>query len=146
MQFSIVDLKKLMKDIKTIEGIQKLDLMFDTLLIQTVKRDITYEEYEKINSKEEFYGEFEQLNSWKQQFGFKFSVYNDHLIDEKKHFHLDNNEKNVHLKLDFNGNILEDKGKNKIDKKTHKILKKFLQQPSVIQEWSSLWDKNNQAA
>lgn len=125
------------------DGAEKLNLMFDGLLVQTLKRDISYEEFIEINAKEEFYGEFEQLSSWKQQFGYKFNVYNDHLIEDQQHFHFDNSEKNVHLKMDFEGNILEDNGKNRIDKKVQKILKKFLQQQSVKNEWNQLWDKNN---
>lgn len=109
-----------------LEGIEKLDLMFDALLVQTVKRGITYEEYLLINSEEEFYGEFEQMNSWSQQFGYKFSIYKDHLIDGKKHFHFDHDEKNVHLKLDFDGNILRDVSQNGIDRSVHKVLIAFL--------------------
>ena len=125
------------------EGIDKLDLMFDALLVQTVKKGITYDEYLVIDANEEFYGEFEQLESWKRQFGYKFNIYNDHLINGKKHFHLDNQEKNVHLKMDFDGNILEDLGKGRLDKSVHKVLKKFLQQSNVIAEWNKLWNKNN---
>ena len=66
---------------KRTEGADKVELMFDTLLIQTVKRDKTYEEFIEIDANGEFYGEFEQLNSWKRQFGYKFNIYNDHLID-----------------------------------------------------------------
>jgi hypothetical protein len=128
---------------ENVDGIEKIELMFDTLLIQTFKRGITYEEFAKIDANEEFYGEFEQLSSWQRQFGFKFNIYNDHLIDGKKHFHLDNQAKGIHLKLDFSGNILEDKGKNRIDKKAHRVLMKFLMQPSVIKEANKLWNKNN---
>lgn len=132
-----------MGEIKVAEGASKLNIMFDGLLIQTLKRNISYEEFVQINSNDEFYGEFEQLSSWNQQFGYKFSVYNDHLIEEKKHFHFDNDEKKVHLKMDFDGNILEDNGKNRIDKRVHKILKQFLRQQSVKEEWNHLWNKNN---
>lgn len=125
------------------DEILKLNLMFDGLLVQTIKRGVTYEEFIEIDLQNEFYGEFEQLSSWNQQFGYKFSVYNDHLIEEKKHFHFDNSEKNVHLKMDFDGNILEDKGKNRIDKNVHKVLRHFLSQQSVIKQWNNLWDKNN---
>lgn len=125
------------------EGIEKLNLMFDGLLVQTIKRQISYDEFISMNSNAEFYGEFEQLSSWRQQFGYKFSIYNDHLIDDQKHFHFDNSEKNVHLKMDFDGNILEDNGKNRIDKKVHKILKRFLKQQSVKGKWNHLWNKNN---
>lgn len=126
-----------------VEGLEKLDLMFDGLLVQTIKIDITYEEYLVIDSNEEFYGEFQQLSSWKQQYGYRFHIYNDHFIDGKRHFHFENKEKNVHLKLDFEGNILEKVGKDDIDNKVHKILKKFLQQQSVVVEWRKIWDKNN---
>lgn len=130
-----------MKENKNIIGEEKLNLMFDCLLIQTVQRGITYEEFFKIDSGDVFFGEFQQLSSWNQKYGYKFSVYNDHLINNKKHFHLDNNEKNVHLKLDFDGNILESIGE--IDKKVHKVLKNFLQQESVYKELNQLWGKNN---
>lgn len=124
-------------------GTEKLDLMFDTLLIQTIQRGITYEEFIDIDSEDEFFGEFQQLSSWQQKYGYKFNVYNDHLIDDKKHFHFDNKEKNVHLKMDFEGNILEDKGKSRIDRRVHDILKKFLKQKSTTEELNQLWKKNN---
>jgi hypothetical protein len=127
-------------------GTEKLNLMFDTLLTQTVQRGITYEEFVKIDAEEEFFGEFEQLNSWKQKHGYKFNVYNDHLIEGKKHFHLDNSAKNVHLKLDFEGNVLEDNGRNTIEKNVHKLLRNFLQQSSSIMELNELWNKNNPAS
>ena len=116
----------------------KLAKGFDALFTKEElgKIDISYEEYEVINSNEEFYGEFQQLNSWNQQYGYKFNVYTDHLIKDKKHFHFENKEKDVHLKLDFEGNILEKVGKNDIDRKVHKLLKKFLQQPSVMEQWT----------
>jgi hypothetical protein len=126
-----------------IEGLKKLTLMFDALLVQTIKKGITYEEYLEINSNEEFYGEFQQLNSWNQQYGYTFNVYNDHLINDKKHFHFENKEKMVHFKMDFDGNILEKVGKNDIDSGVHKKLRKFLKQESVVIEWNKLWDKNN---
>ncbi|MFT5749926.1 MAG: hypothetical protein ACI93S_001199 [Ancylomarina sp.] len=132
-----------MKKVASTQGIKKIEIMFDTLLIQTVKRDISYEEYVELDANGEFYGEFEQLNSWKQQFGYTFHIYTDHLINDKQHFHLDNKEKNIHLKLDFEGNILEDKGNKRIDQKVHKVLKKFLLQPNVIIEWNKMWNKNN---
>lgn len=47
-----------------LNGLEKFDLMFDALLVQTIKNGITYEEYLIIDSNEEFYGEFQQLNSW----------------------------------------------------------------------------------
>lgn len=34
-------------------------------------------------------------------------------------------------------------GKREIDKKVHKVLKKFLQQESVSKELNQLWNKNN---
>lgn len=127
-----------------VEGSEKLNLMFDGLLIQTLKAGISFEDFLEKNSKNEFYGEFEQLSSWNQRFNYRFSVYNDHLINGKKHFHFDNNEKRVQLKMDFSGEILEDNGRNTIDKNVHKKLRKFLQLPDVINELNALWDKNNQ--
>jgi hypothetical protein len=44
---------------ENIDGIEKIELMFDTLLIQTFKKGIIYEEFAKIDANEEFYGEFE---------------------------------------------------------------------------------------
>lgn len=126
-----------------IEGIEKVELMFDTLLVQTVKRGITYDEFVTIDSNDEFYGEFQQLSSWNRQFGYKFNVYNDHLILDKKHFHFENKERDVHVKMDFQGNVLEDIGANRIDKAVHKVLGKFLEQPGIIKELNALWNKMN---
>ena len=134
-----------MKKTKNVLGTEKLEeklnLMFDTLLIQTVQRGITYDEFVVINTNNEFFGEFQQLSSWKQKYGYTFNVYNDHFIESEKHFHFDNKEKNVHLRMDFKGNVLD--GKGQIDKKVHKVLKKFIQQESVYVELNQLWNKNN---
>lgn len=132
-----------MEENVSIEGTEKLELMFDTLLVQTVKRGVTYEEYVIIDSNDEFYGEFKQLSSWNKQFGYKFNVYNDHLILDKKHFHFENKEKSVHVKMDFQGNILEDIGINRIDKAVHKVLISFLEQPNIIKELNQSWDQMN---
>jgi hypothetical protein len=117
----------------------RIDRIFDDLLYQTSKgathsmldRGIRYES-------------FVQVKEWKARFGYRFSVYpNDHLIDGKKHFHLDNSEANVHCKLDFEGNVLEQKGKNSIPANVLKDLKYFLSKSENVNELNTMWARLN---
>ena len=45
--------------------------------------------------------------------------------------------------MDFQGNILEDIGINRIDKAVHKMLMSFLEQPNIIKELSEAWNQMN---
>jgi len=43
-----------------------------------------------------FWMGFEQLKEWKLKFGYQFQVYsNDHLIDNKPHFHIVNQSEKI---------------------------------------------------
>jgi len=116
-----------------------IDRYFDDLLFQTSK-GLTHEQLEKGRR----YESFVQVKEWKARFGCKFNVYsNDHLIDGKKHFHLDNNEANIHCKLDFEGNVLEQKGNNSIPSNVMKDLKYFLSNAKMVNELNTTWARLN---
>lgn len=116
-----------------------LDLRFDDLLLQTQKYKLSHEEIiagRRID-------EFQQLNSWRLKYGYKLNIYsNDHLINGKPHFHFDNDEKNVHCKMSFDGDILNSTA-NSIPPNVFKDLLFFLK----IQEHSKtirmMWNEKN---
>lgn len=101
-----------------IKKMKNIEQQFDELLYQFSK-GVTYENYKKGRR----YFEFEKFKEWKSRFGYIFNINsNDHLINNQPHFHFDNNEKNIHTKIDFNGSIVECVG----DDVPKKILKDLL--------------------
>lgn len=63
---------------------QSLNIGFDELLFQ-LSKGLTIEQYEKGMR---WFG-LEKVKEWKSRFGYQFHIYsNDHLIDNKPHFHL----------------------------------------------------------
>lgn len=120
---------------------ERLDREFDDLLKPMLKHGFTFEQATDPNS---MYVELEQVMEWKSRYGFTFNIWpNDHLIDGKRHFHFDNKAQGIALKLDFDGNILENKGKKELESKMLKILKKFVKLPHIQKRINQLWEKNN---
>ncbi len=120
--------------------IEKLELYFDDLLIQTQKWKLTHEQLERGLRHENF----EQVKEWKMKYGYKFNIYgNDHLINGEKHFHFENKEENVSCKIDFLGNILEEKGRKSLSSNILKELRYFLYKPNIKDFINELWDKKN---
>lgn len=118
---------------------QKLDRYFDDLLFQTVSGGLTHEQLENGLR----HDQFQKVKEWKSKYGFSFSIYgNEHLINGKKHFHFDNKEKEIFSKIDFEGNILEIKGKN-IPSNIEKDLKYFLQKSYVKPLLEEFWNNKN---
>lgn len=121
-----------MKDFET------LNLIFDDLLIQTIKYGLSHEELEKGRR----VGEFEQVSEWKLRYGYKFNIYgNDHFIDGKPHFHFDNRETGVFSKIDFEGNVLECSGS--VPSKILKELVYFLRQEPIRAKIRDKWNEKN---
>lgn len=115
-----------------------LDMFFDDILFQFSK-GVTYEMYEKGIR----YEQFEQVKEWQSKFGFKFNIYsNDHLIDGKKHFHFDHKEQGIACKMDFQGNVLECKGKT-IPPKVLKDLQFFVRREHIQKLIHAEWDNKN---
>lgn len=120
---------------------EKLNRRFDDLLKPILKHDYTFEQATDPNS---MYIELEQVFEWRSRYGYTFNIHsNDHEIDGKRHFHFDNKEAKVFLKMDFDGNILESNGRKNIDKKIHKILKKFLKLPDIARRVNLMWETKN---
>ncbi len=123
-----------------LEGTKRIDLIFDDLLTQIIKGNLSHDDLEKGIR----YEEFQQVSEWKLKYGYKFNVYsNDHLIDGKKHFHFDNKSENVFAKLDFQCNLLEVKGGKKIPANVFKELKYFVAKESIQSALHKLWNDQN---
>lgn len=133
--------KKLLKfssKVKEENDFDKVEVKFDELLFQISKGN-TFEKLEKGI----FYIEFQQVKEWKSRFGYKFSVYsNDHFIDNKPHFHLDNESIEVHCKISFDGEILESKRKG-LPKNIQKELNNFLSKNEVQILLRNKWNSMN---
>lgn len=116
-----------------------LEKIFDDLLFQ-ISRGNTFENIEKGRTTTDL----EQVKEWENKFGFTFNIYsNDHFINNKPHFHLDHKGTKIASKISFEGEIFEEKGKNKIDKKTLKALKYFLKNHNIQKLLVAEWNKNN---
>lgn len=60
------------------------------------------------------YLELHQVKEWKSKYGYQFHVYsNDHLIDNKPHFHILKESENIDCRFFFDGNIHDCKGQKK---------------------------------
>lgn len=118
----------------------KINVIFDEFIEQTITYGISHERYENGTR----YEKFVQVKEWKSKFGYTFSVYsNDHLIDGKRHFHFDNSNSKIFSKIDFEGNILEEKGGNSIPSNIKKELVYFLKKDGSKKMLNDMWDKLN---
>jgi hypothetical protein len=123
----------------TINESNELDWWFDDLLIQVIRGNLSHEAIENGRRIEMF----RQVKDWKALYGYKFNIYsNDHLIDGKKHFHFDNNAADVHSKLDFEGNVLEETSKP-IPANILKELLYFMNNSGIKEKLHAMWDEQN---
>jgi hypothetical protein len=123
-----------------LENISLLDKLFDDLLFQTLRGKVTHEQLEQGIR----FDQFEQVKSWKQNYGYRFNIYsNDHLIDGKKHFHFNNESENIFCKIDFNGNILETNNPDSVSSKILKELRYFLSKDNTRKLIEEMWDLKN---
>lgn len=87
---------------KTKSGFSDIDRSFDELKFQ-LEKGLTIESY----SSGTRYLELEKVKEWKSKFGYVFNIYgNEHFINNKPHFHFDNNEEGVSCKISFDGEML----------------------------------------
>ena len=87
---------------------------------------------------------FEQVKEWKNRFGFQFHIYsNDHLIDNKPHFHLRKSSDNIDCRFFFDGALFDCKGNGTIDKKTLNALNYLLSNPLQQKRLIDLWNRKN---
>lgn len=116
-----------------------LNRCFDDLKFQ-FEKGLTIESHKQGTR----YVELEKVKEWESRYNYTFNIYGkEHLIDNKPHFHFDNKEKGVSCKISFEGEILESKGKNEIDKKVHKELKYFLKEEGIQEILVSKWNEKN---
>ena len=138
----IILLAKLKQKRKAKEKIEKvfqsLDSYFDDILYQTYKGN-TIENLQR-NIRHE---EFQKFKEWKSRFGYEFNIYsNDHFIDGKPHFHLDNKSEGVSCKMSFQGEVFECAGKD-FSSKISKELNYFLSNTNVQTALKEMWNFKN---
>lgn len=86
----------------------------------------------------------EQVKEWKNRFGYQFHIYsNDHLIDNKPHFHLRNQSENIDCRFFFTGELFDCKGNSKIDKKIVSALNYLLSNPIQQKRLIEFWNIKN---
>jgi len=87
---------------------------------------------------------FQQVKEWKNRFGYQFHIYsNDHLIDNKPHFHLRMQIENIDCRFFFNGELIDCKGKLQIEKKVFEALSYLLSYPQQQLRLKDFWNSKN---
>ncbi len=121
------------------ENILKLDEVFDDIIHQLTKGNTI----EGIKNNRIFF-EFEQVKEWKSKYGYQFHIYsNDHLIDNKPHFHLIKKADDLECRVFFNGEIHDFKGRGQLDKKTKEALSYFLESSKNQEILKNSWNNKN---
>jgi hypothetical protein len=123
-----------------VDDLINLERNFDDLLFQTQRGRVTHEQLESGIR----YDQFEQFKEWRSLYGYRFNIYsNEHFINGEKHFHFDNKEEGVFCKIDFQGNVIENKGSKNIPANILKELLYFLTKESVNKRLHKIWDDKN---
>jgi hypothetical protein len=118
---------------------KKLNEGLDNILYQ-IKRGVTIDEIKKGI----FWIELEQIKAWKSRFGFQFQIYsNDHLIENKPHFHIVKISEGIDCRMFFNGKIYDCKGNKNIDKKVLEAINYFLSDNSIQILLQEFWNQKN---
>jgi hypothetical protein len=87
---------------------------------------------------------FEQVKEWKSRFGYKFHIYsNDHLIDNKPHFHIIKESENIDCRVFFDGYVYDCKKENHIKKKVKEALLYFITNDKNQNLLINLWNLKN---
>lgn len=87
---------------------------------------------------------FEQVKEWQSKYGYKFHIYsNDHLIENKPHFHLIKKSEDVDCRFFFDGNLYDCKKENQIKKKVREALLYFLSKENNQNLLISYWNLKN---
>jgi hypothetical protein len=88
--------------------------------------------------------ELERVKEWKSKYNFQFHIYpNDHFIENKPHFHFVKRSEDLECRVFFDGNIIDYKGKGRLDKRAYDALKYFLESERHQTQLKELWNKNN---
>lgn len=119
-----------------IEIENKLNQSLDDILFQ-LSKGYTIEKLKN----GQFWMGFEQMKEWKSRFGFQFHIYsNDHLINNKPHFHLKKPSENIDCRIFFDGTIYDCQGGKQIDKRIKEAIEYFLtnhnNQSLLIEFWN----------
>ena len=112
---------------------------FDMLLLQTIRAGLTHAQIENGIRYEPF-----QLNGEKKlKYGFTFRIPNlQEGRSEKKCFYFENTEEGISARLDFSGNILENKN-NLIPARILVDLEYYLSKASVQCQLERLWNNTH---
>lgn len=87
---------------------------------------------------------FQQVGEWESKYGYKFHIYsNDHLIDNKPHFHLIKESEKIDCRIFFDGVIYDCKKNSKISKKITNALDYFLSQEKYQTLLIEFWNQKN---
>jgi hypothetical protein len=117
----------------------KLDQSLDEILFQLSKGN-TFERMKR----GVYWSGFEQVKEWKNRFGYQFHIYsNDHLIDNKPHFHLRKKSDDIDCRFFFSGTLFDCKGKGKVDKKIISALNYLLSNPIQQKRLIEFWNLKN---
>jgi hypothetical protein len=118
---------------------QILNKSFDGILFQLSKGNTV----EGLKRGVRWHG-FEQVKEWKSRFGYQFHIYsNDHLINNKPHFHLKKPSENIDCRIFFDGTIYDCKGDNFIDKKVKEAVEYFISIPKNQNLLIEFWNHKN---
>lgn len=118
---------------------RELDIGFDNLLysfskgmtIDMVKKGYVHTELEKVKE-------------WKNRNGYEFHIYgNEHLIENKPHFHLLKKSENFEAKFYFNGEIIDLKRGKNLPPSIHKGLCFFLEDIGIQEVLIESWNLKN---
>jgi len=90
------------------------------------------------------YIELEQVKEWRSKYGYQFHIYsNDHLIENKPHFHLIKKAENIDCRFFFDGDLIDCKREEKLSTKTKDALKYFLKKEERRKSLVDLWNSKN---
>lgn len=91
-----------------------------------------------------FWFQLERVKEWKSKYGFQFQIYsNDHLIDNKPHFHLVKVSDKIDCRIFFDGTIYDCKGSIQLDKRTKEALIYFLEDKDIQNRLKDFWNIKN---
>ena len=115
-----------------------LEIGFDEILFQ-LSKGLTIDQ---LKDGKRWFG-FEQVKEWKNRMGYKLHIYsNDHLIENKAHFHLTKESESVDCKFDFKGNVLSC-SQGAVGRKIIDALVYFCEQPKNYERLIQLWNIKN---
>ena len=121
------------------EDNSNLDQSFDSIIYQLTRGNTI----EGLKNHIRFV-ELEKVNEWKSKYGYQFHIYsNDHLIDNKPHFHFIKNADDLECRIFFDGLIYDFKGHGRLTKHAKEALAYFLDSSANQEILKREWNKKN---